>query len=137
MTGHDPQRVAIDKPMPPPRTSPFPNLSPERYGVEVLGRDGGRLGRMEDIAVERRTGRIAYALVSVGGFLGFGCRLASLPWSCLKYDAARGAYCAPCLRSDLGPPPNDKAYGLGGWAARRRAREADLYAPVSIFTPPW
>ena len=59
-------------------------------GAEVFGRDGRRLGAVHNLMVDKVTGRVAYAVLSVGGFLGLGERLHPLPWAALTYDPARG-----------------------------------------------
>src|SRR5579871_5125746 len=47
---------------------------------------GDRLGSIEDIVIDRKTGNVAYAIMSSGGFLGFAGRHHPLPWSMLRYD---------------------------------------------------
>lgn len=61
-------------------------------GTEVFGRDGQRLGVVYNFMVDKVTGRVAYAVMSFGGFLGLGERYHPLPWEALTYDPARGGY---------------------------------------------
>ena len=61
-------------------------------GTEVFGRDGRRLGTLYNLMVDKVTGRVAYAVMSYGGFLGLGERFLPLPWAALSYDPARGGY---------------------------------------------
>lgn len=58
-------------------------------GDTVVNRQGETLGKIEDIMLDLPRGRIAYAVMSSGGFLGFGDRLFALPWSALTLDAER------------------------------------------------
>ena len=44
------------------------------------------LGKIEDIMIDVETGRIAYAVLSFGGFLGLGDKLFAIPWSSLRLD---------------------------------------------------
>lgn len=44
------------------------------------------LGKIEDVMLDLNTGRIAYAVLSFGGFLGMGDKLFAIPWSILKQD---------------------------------------------------
>ncbi len=44
------------------------------------------LGKIEDIMLDLNTGRIGYAVLSFGGFLGMGDKLFAIPWSILKID---------------------------------------------------
>ena len=54
--------------------------------------DGDHLGEIYDIMLEKRSGNIAYAVMSFGGFLGIGERYHALPWAALKYDTRQGGY---------------------------------------------
>lgn len=55
-------------------------------GDAVVNRQGETLGKIEDIMLDVPRGRIAYAVMSSGGFLGFGDKLFALPWSALTLD---------------------------------------------------
>jgi hypothetical protein len=44
------------------------------------------LGKIEHLMVDLANGRIAYAVLSFGGFLGMGDKLFAIPWSALKVD---------------------------------------------------
>jgi len=44
------------------------------------------LGKIEDVMLDIPTGRIAYAVLSFGGFLGIGDKLFAVPWSALRID---------------------------------------------------
>jgi len=46
------------------------------------------LGTIEDLMIDIDSGRIAYAVLSFGGFLGLGDKLFAIPWSALKVEAA-------------------------------------------------
>jgi sporulation protein YlmC with PRC-barrel domain len=58
----------------------------------VYGRDGQRIGTIERLMLEKKTGTVAYAVVKCGGFLKADIHFYPLPWSSLKYDVARKAY---------------------------------------------
>ena len=45
------------------------------------------LGSIDDIMLDTNSGKIRYAVLSSGGFLGMGDRLFAVPWSALKLDA--------------------------------------------------
>ena len=42
--------------------------------------------------IDKVTGKVSYAILSVGGFLGIGANLISLPWGRLRYNMKFGAY---------------------------------------------
>jgi sporulation protein YlmC with PRC-barrel domain len=47
----------------------------------VLNPGGDRIGQVEDVAIDKRSGQVAYAVLSFGGFLGVGEKYHPLPWS--------------------------------------------------------
>jgi sporulation protein YlmC with PRC-barrel domain len=44
------------------------------------------LGKVEDFMLDIKEGKIAYAVLSFGGFIGFGEKLFAVPWSALRLD---------------------------------------------------
>jgi hypothetical protein len=42
--------------------------------------------------IDKLSGQIAYAVLSFGGFLGFGQKHFPVPWRSLKYNPKQGAY---------------------------------------------
>jgi hypothetical protein len=61
-------------------------------GDKVLSADGDDIGKIKDIMLDVRSGRIAYAVLSSGGFLGIGDKLLAIPWSALTLDADRECF---------------------------------------------
>jgi sporulation protein YlmC with PRC-barrel domain len=53
-------------------------------GSKVENAQGQNLGDIEDIVIDTETGRIAYAVISFGGFLGVGDKLFAVPMGALK-----------------------------------------------------
>jgi len=47
---------------------------------------GENLGKIEELMVDLNSGRIAYAVLSFGGFLGMGNKLFALPFEALTVD---------------------------------------------------
>lgn len=61
-------------------------------GTPVYGREGERLGTIYNFMVDKYSGRVTYAVMSYGGFLGVGQRYYPLPWGILSYDTEEGGY---------------------------------------------
>ncbi len=57
-------------------------------GDKVVNQQGEDLGRVEAIMLDTASGRIAYAVLSFGGFLGMGEKLFAIPWGALQVDSA-------------------------------------------------
>ncbi len=55
-------------------------------GDAVVNPSGDNLGTLEEIMVDIDTGRVGYAVLSFGGFLGMGQKLFAVPWSSLSVD---------------------------------------------------
>ncbi|WP_414444611.1 PRC-barrel domain-containing protein [Burkholderia sp. 22PA0106] len=56
-------------------------------GDKLMSSDNEELGKISEIMLDVRGGRIAYAVLSSGGFLGIGDTLRAIPWSALTLDA--------------------------------------------------
>jgi sporulation protein YlmC with PRC-barrel domain len=61
-------------------------------GDKVVNRKGEDLGSIEDIMIDVQRGRVAYAVMSCGGFLGMGDKLFAIPWNALTLDANRHCF---------------------------------------------
>ena len=57
-------------------------------GNKVMSSDGEHVGKISDIMLDVRSGRIAYAVLAEGGFLGMGATLHAIPWNALTLDTA-------------------------------------------------
>jgi len=55
-------------------------------GNDVYNAQGEDLGDIKEIMLDMRSGRVAYAVLAFGGFLGMGEKLFAVPWSALKLD---------------------------------------------------
>lgn len=55
-------------------------------GDEVCNMQDEKLGKIQDIMLDLTEGKIRYAVLSSGGFLGMGDRLFAVPWKALKLD---------------------------------------------------
>ncbi len=55
-------------------------------GDRVRNSAGEDLGKVEEIMLDVPTGRVAYAVLSFGGFLGMGNKLFAIPWQALTLN---------------------------------------------------
>src|SRR5882762_11743141 len=55
-------------------------------GDRVRNSAGEDLGKIEEIMIDVPTGRVAYVVLSFGGFLGMGGKLFALPWDALQLN---------------------------------------------------
>lgn len=55
-------------------------------GTSVYNLSGEKLGSIDYLVIDKRSGQVRYAVLEFGGFLGMGTDRYPLPWSTLKYD---------------------------------------------------
>lgn len=61
-------------------------------GVAVQNLDGESLGKIEALMLDKVEGRVAYVVLSFGGFLGMGDKLFALPWSAFSYNPLKDCF---------------------------------------------
>jgi sporulation protein YlmC with PRC-barrel domain len=74
-------------------------------GDRVRNSAGEDLGKIEDIMLDIPTGRIAYAVLSFGGFLGIGDKLFAVPWRKLRVDEGEHQFILDVDRATLEKAP--------------------------------
>lgn len=74
-------------------------------GTPVTNPQGENLGEIEDVVIDKLDGRVRYAVLSFGGFLGLGDKLFALPWEVLDYNENQGAYVINVDRDTLQNAP--------------------------------
>ena len=96
-------------------------------GTPVVGRSGEHLGKIESFMVDKYSGRVAYAVMSFGGTLGFGDSLFPLPWSYLDYDVAKDGYVLDVTKEQLASAPKFKPSEAPEFGANYRQEVARFY----------
>jgi sporulation protein YlmC with PRC-barrel domain len=115
-------------------------------GMEVRNSENQKLGEVKDLVMDMNSGRVSYAVLSVGGFLGIGEKLIALPPGALKATDA-GEYlvlnadkakiqAAPGFAATAWPAPGDpqinhfwsdlKATGSPASSETRRSGDVDV-----------
>lgn len=61
-------------------------------GDDVVNDQEESLGDIKEIMLDTRSGQVAYAVLSFGGFLGIGEKLFAVPWQALRLDTANKRY---------------------------------------------
>jgi len=61
-------------------------------GTPVYRSNGERVGQIERIMIDKISGKVAYAVMSFGGFMGIGEDHYPLPWSLLTYNPRLEGY---------------------------------------------
>jgi len=114
-------------------------LASRVLGTPVFDPAGTRLGHVENLSIEKGSGRVVYAIMSFGGFFGIGEKFHPVPWSLLDYDGTRGGFVVPLEPSVLKGAPNydaEELRALGGADYRRYGDSIyRYYGPYSAG--PW
>ena len=94
-------------------------------GAPVYGANDGYIGTIKRLIIEKVSGRIVYAVVSIGGFLGLGQESHTVPWGALRYDTKLGGYRTEITESELRDAPDFSREGE--FAAHDPGRERALH----------
>ena len=55
-------------------------------GTNVYDLKGTKIGDIDHLMIDKVSGRVTYAVMSFGGFMGLGHSHYPIPWTALKYD---------------------------------------------------
>jgi hypothetical protein len=92
-------------------------------GTTVYDPKGTNIGSIKRLMIEKMSGRVAYAVMSFGGFLGIGTEEHSIPWSKLTYDTTLGGYRTDVTEAQLKAAPSFSRDSKWDWSDRNRERE--------------
>ena len=89
--------------------------------TRVENRDSVAVGLCHEFVVDPGTGQARFAVLSLGGFLGFNKSFYPVPFALLQYDPVRDVYVTPLDRKQLEggpswantPPVFDDGYAAG------------------------
>ncbi len=85
-------------------------------GTEVYGASGEHVGEIDHLMIERVSGRVAYAVMSFGGFLGMGKDFYPIPWNALKYDTTLDGYRTSVTREQVEGAPTYRGGETFDWS---------------------
>ena len=86
--------------------------------------------------LDKASGKVAYAVLSFGGFLGMGEDYYPTPWSLLKYDTNLGGYRANFTKDQLEKAPKYSQSTSWNWNRDNDRRVYDYYKTQPYWTAP-
>ena len=94
--------------------------SADVQGTEVYGQGDKHVGEIDHLIIDKVSGRIAYAVMSFGGFLGLGESHYPVPWSALSYDTSLNGFRTNISKSQLKDAPefSDNSWEDRDWETR-------------------
>lgn len=96
-------------------------------GTAVFGPTDEKIGSIERVMIEKTSGRVSYAVLSFGGFLGIGDDHYPLPWHTLKYDTRLGGYRTGITLDQLQKAPKYQTESNWNWSEPGRTKAVDDY----------
>jgi sporulation protein YlmC with PRC-barrel domain len=100
-------------------------------GRNVYGAEGEEIGSVEKLMIDGKAGRLAYAVVKLGGPITTGTNYYPVPWRRLEYDARLGGYRARVTREQLAEAPS-YSEGEHPWSEAEYCRRlGDYYGTLA------
>lgn len=105
--------------MPSATVHPNHNLisSEDVEGTVVYGTGDEKIGSIDHLMIDKVSGRVTYAVMSFGGFLGLGHSHFPVPWGALSYDPQLGGFRTNISEQQLRDSPqfSDDSWGDRNW----------------------
>lgn len=101
-------------------------------GTAVYGSDSQKIGTIERVMIDKQSGRVSYAVLGFGGFLGIGNDHYPLPWQSLKYDTRLGGYVTGVTETQLEGAPRYGGDADWNWGDPARTRSVNDYYGVPL-----
>jgi len=96
-------------------------------GTAVYGADQKKIGSIERAMIDKTSGKVAYAVLSFGGFMGMGEDYYPVPWSTLKYDSNLEGYRVNLTEDQLKKAPKYSRSTGWNWNRENDRRVYDYY----------
>ena len=100
-------------------------------GTPVYRSNGDRVGKIERVMIDKISGKVAYAVMSFGGFMGIGEDYYPLPWPLLTYNPVLDGYEVNIGEQQLKGAPKYGRHESWDWSDRARDRKVNDYYGVS------
>jgi len=86
-------------------------------GTDVYDLKGKKIGEIDHLMIDKLSGRVTYAVMSFGGFIGLGHSHYPIPWGALKYDTKLNGYVTGITEKHLKDAPafSDDSWGDRNW----------------------
>ena len=101
-------------------------------GTAVYGANDSKIGSIERVMIDKMSGKVSYAVLSFGGFLGIGDDHYPLPWQSLKYDTGIGGYRTGITERQLKGAPKYANENAWNWSDPNSVRAVNSYYNVPL-----
>ena len=100
-------------------------------GTNVYDMKGTTIGEVDHLMIDKISGRVTYAVMSFGGFVGLGHSHYPIPWGSLKFDPKLNGYVTGITQQQLKDAPQ---FSDDSWEGRDRAWETRTHAHYGART---
>jgi len=102
-------------------------------GTQVRRSDGTKVGTVERLMIDKTSGKVAYAVLTFGGFMGVGAKHIPVPWDRMKYSVALDAFEINLSDEELSRAPLFEGDDAFDWGYRD-----DVIGNLNFYrTPPY
>lgn len=102
-------------------------------GDSVVNSQGEKLGKIEELMIDLENGRVAYAVLSFGGFLGIGDKLFAIPFEALELDPDHHRFVLDVSREKLEQAPGFDKNDWPDFADPRFGQEVYGYYDITTY----
>lgn len=102
-------------------------------GTSVYSLTDDKVGTIERLMIDKPSGKVAYAVLSFGGFLGIGDDHYPIPWAKLTYDEKIGGYRTDLSKKELDEAPRYPSKDDFEWEDRQRTMDIYTYYGVPPY----
>jgi PRC-barrel domain len=99
-------------------------------GTDVYDLKGTKIGDIDHLMIDKLSGRVTYAVMSFGGFLGLGHSHYPLPWGALKYNPRLNGFETGVTEAQLRDAP---AFSDDSWTDRNWEKQTHSYYKVAPY----
>ena len=96
-------------------------------GTDVRRPSGDQIGTIRRVMIDKRSGKVSYAVMSFGGFLGIGEDYYPVPWERLTYNEKLDAYELDISDDQLSGAPRFTDEAAYDWSRAEGRRISDFY----------
>ena len=96
-------------------------------GTAVYRADGTKIGQIERVMIDKISGKVGYAVMSFGGFMGIGENYYPLPWSALTYNPRLDGYEVNVTDEQLKGAPHFTQHENWDWSSQDRNKALHDY----------
>jgi PRC-barrel domain len=101
-------------------------------GTSVFDVKGNQIGSVDHLMIDKVTGRVLYAVLSFGGFLGLAHSHYPLPWAKIRYDETVDGFRTDITEQQLRDAPE---FSDDSWSDRNWDKQMHHYYDTPMFWP--